>query len=130
MAVTYAAFSLLTMTPAAYYFDHGATPGWAQVVLLVSLLQLAYALWLALVPDWSSLWVASLSLSLVATLYATGVAITATARPDSKLLLDLAELLRTQGSKPALWCLTIVLLASLLAYLAGLTSYRWHKAHG
>jgi len=129
LAAAYVLFSLLTMAPAALYFDRGATPGWAQLVLFVSLLQLAYALWLALVPDWSSLWVATLSLALVATLYATGVAITATARPDSELLLDLAELIRTQGNKPALWCSAIVLLASLLAYLFGLVSHRWHKAY-
>ncbi len=128
LAAGCAGLALLTMLPALWHLNLSEAPGWARLVLLVALLQLAYAAWLALTPDWSSLWVVMLALGAVAALYATGAAMTLQAEPGDPLLLGLGELCRQQGSKPTLWCAAVVLLASLLAQLTGAASSRWRRA--
>lgn len=129
LAAGIAALACFSLAPAVAHWRLASAPGWAQAIVLVAFLQFAYAVWLAISPDWSSVWVAMFALAGVAALYATALAISLHAKPNEETILDLAELLRTQNSKPTLWCGAVVLLTSLLAYLCGLVSHRWHKAY-
>jgi hypothetical protein len=98
------------------------------VVLVLALLQLAYACWLGLSPDWSSAWVAMIATGLFAAIYAAATALMLFINPHGDALWHLAQLKQVQGSKPMMWCAAMTLLASTLAYFCGLVSYRWRKS--
>ncbi|HBO45562.1 MAG TPA: hypothetical protein DD670_16855, partial [Planctomycetaceae bacterium] len=40
--------------PAFWHLNPATAPGWARAMVLISLLQLAYLAWMAVLPDWSS----------------------------------------------------------------------------
>jgi hypothetical protein len=101
---------------------------WAWVVLLVSLLQIAYALYVAQLPDWTSLWVASLQSLAVAAGYAAMLGFVVTSRADHWLLAFLQLSDQLAGGRAALWCIAMIAAMSLLAYFSGFVSVRWHKA--
>ena len=128
LAISMAAMALFTMAPAMMHLNLREAPGWSNVVLLLALLQLAYAAWFALAPDFSTAWVAMFAFAGIAVIYAAATAITLNARPGNELILDLGELCRTMGNKPTLWSLAVVLVASTMAYFSGSFSHRWRKS--
>ena len=115
--------SFFQAVPAAGHLDVAAAPGWARAVLFVASLQLAYAVWMVLVPDWSTVWVNMLVLTVVATLYAIVVAVSVMARQGEPLLLQLDEV----RPKARLWCSAVLLLVLLMTYLCGRTSFAWRS---
>ena len=107
--------SVVTMTPALRYWDLAAAPGWARVVLLLGLLQLAYAAWLASVPDWGALWAVMFVLAAQATLYGAAAAAALAVPPHDELPLGLSAVRR---SAP-LWCALVAGLTIAAAYWCG-----------
>jgi hypothetical protein len=128
LAVSMAGMALFTMVPSLPHLNLREAPGWSNVVLLLSLLQLAYAAWFALAPDYGTAWVTMFAFAGIAIVYAAATAITLNAPPGKELVLDLGEVCRTAGNKPTLWCVAVVLVASLLAYFSGSFSHRWRKS--
>jgi len=102
---------------------------WAFALLLASAVQLAYAIYLMQLPDWSTAWVVSLFTLATATGYATLLFIAILAKPDNQViqLLELAD--NVYGKKAAGWCLIMLSISSLLAYFSGRISVRWHRAY-
>lgn len=104
---------------------------WAYVLLLASAIQLAYAVYLMQLPDWSTAWVVALVTLVMATGYAMflAIAIAILARPDSQIIdiLQLAD--NGYGKKAAGWCLIMLSISSLLAYFSGRISVRWRRAY-
>jgi len=115
--------SFLAMAPALRYWNLPDAPEWARAVLLLSLLQLAYAAWLATVPDWASLWVSMIFCAVMATVYGAVTAIAMTTPAGEEILLDLADV-RKQAP---LWCGGMVLLTFTMAYFCGHAAYGWHR---
>lgn len=103
------------MAPALRHWDLAAAPGWARVVLLLGLWQLAYAAWLATVPDWSALWAVMFVLAAQATLYGATAAAALAVPPHDELPLDLSAVRR---SAP-LWCALVGALTITAAYWCG-----------
>jgi len=101
---------------------------WAFALLFASGIQLAYAVYLIQLPDWSTTWVVSLFTLGMATGYAMFLAIIL-AKKDNQIiqLLELADNL--YGNKAAGWCLIMLSISSLLAYFSGRISVRWHHAY-
>jgi hypothetical protein len=91
--------------------------------LLLSLLQLAYALWLASIPDWAALRSSMIFFTLVASLYGVTMTVTLTTPTGTSLPLDLTDVRR----QAVLWSAGVVLLASLLAYGCGRAAWRWRR---
>ena len=129
LASSMAAMALFTMLPAFGHLNLREAPAWSNIVLLLSLLQLAYALWFATAPDYSTAWVAMFAFAGIAVIYAAASAITLNARPGSELVFDLGELCRTTGRKPMMWSIAVVLIASTMAYFCGAFSHRWRKTY-
>jgi hypothetical protein len=123
LAVAMAALSLYCLVPALSYMNLAAAPNWARAALLLSLLQLAYAAWLASIPDWAALRSSMILFTVVAALYGLTMTITLSTPAESRLPLDLSEVRR----QAVLWCASVVLLSSLLAYGCGRAAWRWRR---
>jgi hypothetical protein len=116
--------SLVSMWPALRYWDLGVAPGWAQGVLLIALLQLAYAAWLVSIPDWASLWASMFVLAIVATLYGTTAAMTLATPMEHEPPLGLQSV---RHAAPY-WCFCMMLLTISAAYLCGHAAQRIRRA--
>jgi hypothetical protein len=106
----------------------GVAP-WALLLLLIACVQMAYALYLAQLPDWSTLWVASLLTLSVATLYAMLLGVFLLADANNQLIQLLKLDTQLQGHRAAAWCLLMLTVFCLLAYAQGRFSVRWHAAY-
>lgn len=104
--------------------DIETAPGWARLVLFVAFLQTIYVAWMALTPDWSSVWVLMLAFAAVAAGYATVTAIAIATPLDAPLPLGMSEV---RGSA-ARWCGSVLLIHGLATYLCGRTSTKWRRA--
>jgi hypothetical protein len=123
LAVAMAALSLYCLVPALSHLNLAAAPNWARAALLLSLLQLAYAAWLASIPDWAALRSSMILFTVVAALYGLTMTITLSTPAENPLPFELGEVRR----QAVLWCASVVLLSSLLAYGCGRAAWRWRR---
>jgi len=128
--------TLFGAVPAAMdIIDHFRTvdsPGvsrWAYGLLLVSGVQLAYALYLIQLPDWSTVRVVSVVTLVLATAYAMLLAITMLLTEESPIIQFLGLSDKMYPNKAAGWCVILLGISSLLAYLGGRISMRWRQAY-
>ncbi|MCA9122040.1 MAG: hypothetical protein H6822_12200 [Planctomycetaceae bacterium] len=134
LAVTLAIAGLVGMVPAIIdVTEHWLSPTsggvsrWACVLMLVALIQSAYALYLIQLPDWSSVWVVTFFTLAIAGSYAAmfGLTLLSTDQGEFVQLLGLADRLR--GGKATLWCLIMLSLMSLISYFSGRVGVRWRS---
>ena len=134
--------ALFSMAPAAWdvveyvqnlsEFDdglgHNVIGRWALVLFFLGVVQLAYAVYLFQLPDWTSVWVVTLYSLLMAAIYAGVLGLLLISPEDGVVVrgLDLAH--KLAGGKAALWCLCMVSLSTILAFFSGRLSVRWYKA--
>jgi hypothetical protein len=108
---------------------NGFVARWALLILLISVLQVAYAVYLLQLPDWTSVWVVTIFLLAVAGVYAMSLGLIILASPTGWLLgsegLQLAD--RLAGGKAALWCLSMIGISTMLAYFSGRLARHWHR---
>ena len=126
LAIQSILLALLQLVPATPFLDLRSAPDWARIAVLLAALQIAYACWMWLVPDWSTVWVAMLVLAAVAALYGTALGIAWVTPPGSPAPLGLPPARLQQQ----LWCGAIIAVTLALTYACGRVSYRWHKAYG
>jgi len=132
-----AAVALFSTYPAAMEsFAHfrwpDQSPGvdrWAQIVLLLGGVQLAYVLYLVQVPDWSTTWVVMMLTVVIAVMYATGLGMTALAGDDNGTLMLLGLDDEHRDGYAAPWCFAMLILMCGLAYFFYRVSVRWHKTY-
>lgn len=129
LAGTQFALALFAIVPGVWQLLQTQPAPWAYFVICLSLVQIGYAVWLALAPDYSSAEVAMFATGVLAAVYAGAMAVCWLTAPRAGGWLQLGSLKLEYGTKPALWCAIMVLLASLTAYLCGHVSYRWRKAY-
>lgn len=117
------AVAILGASPALLALRHPPVAGWVWLVLLFTLIEIAYALWLASLPDWSTLWVGMALGAAVAAIYAL-VLVAAMATPESRSLpIGLDDLRSSLG----VWAVLLFALHGGLAYAAGWISSRWRR---
>lgn len=117
------ALAFLGACPALLALRHPPVAGWVWLVLLLTLIEIAYALWLASLPDWSTLWVGMALGAAVAVLYAL-VLVAAMATPESRSLpIGLDDVRSSLGG----WAVLLLVSHSALAYVAGWISSRWRR---
>ncbi|MFP6750964.1 MAG: hypothetical protein VB855_04770 [Pirellulaceae bacterium] len=105
-----------------------ALHNWVYLLLLIGILQLAYAFYLWHLPDFSSLWVVSLSALAVATLHAFLLAIRILGDENHSIIARLQLNLETLSpGKQAGWCLVILILFGTYCYFAGRTALKWQQ---
>ena len=132
-----AAVAILGAAPAVWeIFDYLQFPsgqaiaGWAFVLLLLAFVQIAYAVYVAHVPDWTSAWVVSIVCLSSAVLYAMLLGITFVSREESRLIQALQLTDKLVGNKAAFWSIAMISALSLLSWFAGHISSRWYRAEG
>ncbi len=135
LAIALVSVGLLNMGPAvmailAYYdpTNIDALSRWAYAALFIGAIQIFYGIYLAQLPDWSTVWVAAVLTLLIATGYAMLLGMVWFGGSDAHLVaaLDLADASR---GKARLWCFTMLSTTSLLAYFCGKEGVRWHRAY-
>jgi hypothetical protein len=103
---------------------------WALMVLLLGSLQAAYGLYVILCPDWAAVWSVTVALLAHAGIYAMALGLILISSAGGTLLgqhgLQLTD--RLAGGKAALWCICIVSLSTILAFLAGRLSFACRRA--
>ena len=114
---------VFSAAPALGYLRLDQAPAWAQAMLLVAGMQLAYSIWLVIVPDWSTIRVGLWLFGASAVLYAAGAALFAMAGAGP-LPLDLAA----PRSSAAGWCGANSLALGLLSYACGQVGATWRRA--
>ena len=139
LAAALVAAALLSVAPAVWdiveylraeELDTPFVARWALVLLFLGIVQLAYAVYLFQLPDWSSVWVVTVMLLLLAAAYACVLGMVLTSDANGFLVgpqgLQLAD--KLAGGKAALWCLCMVSLTTILAFFAGRMSVQWRRA--
>jgi len=114
---------VFTSAPALGHLQLDAAPRWAQAMLLVAGLQLAYAAWLAIVPDWSTVRVGAWVFAASAVLYSAasgwfGVA------GGARTALEYAG----QRGSAAGWCGVSAVVLALMSYACGQVCGNWRRA--
>jgi hypothetical protein len=137
LAVALVAAALFSVAPAVWdlveYLRIDGSPfvaRWALLLFFIGVLQLAYAVYLFQLPDWSSVWVITVFALCGAALYAAVLGIVLMSAPDGVLVgphgLQLTD--KLAGGKAALWCVAMVALLVMLALAAGKLCLSWQRA--
>ena len=128
--------SLFSMVPAVLdaveHFRTAQSLGvsrWAFLLLLAGVLQIAYAVYMTQLPDWSTVWVVSLVTLGLAMVYAMLLGVFMLADQESEFVQILGLGDKLPGNRAAGWCLIMLSLSCLLAYATGRVSVRWHHAY-
>lgn len=100
---------------------------WAWLLLALAGMQLAFAAYVALAPDFSALWAAACFYVGIAALAAAflGFFLWAPLTHPGLAALELAE--HDLQLKARLWCLALIVAFGGMAYLLGRTSVAWRK---
>ncbi|HTN74770.1 MAG TPA: hypothetical protein VL096_05965 [Pirellulaceae bacterium] len=100
----------------------------AFLLFFLGLLQLAYAVYVGQLPDWSSAWVLTGMTLLQAAFYAAVLTNIQLAKGGSQLvqMLDLGP--HVDNGQVRAWCFIMLLLTGVVAYYCGSVSIRWRRA--
>ncbi len=141
LALLMAVVAVITCIPSVwalvYNFQNELyQPRWIYLLLLLGSVQLAYAIFLAQVHDWSTAQVAMVFTALLTTFFAMGLGIATTSEADNEMLSYLGilfsgdrELDRLADGSMLSWCLIMTALNGLLTYFNSRVAFRWHKTY-
>jgi hypothetical protein len=120
-AIFLAGLCFLSLVPALWHLNLAAAPGWARLLLLGSLLELAFVGWMVLVPDRASVWVLMIVMAVAATAYGAVGSMALVISVDADLPLGLGEV-----RWPAFWWSALMMaLATAAAYYCGHLAQPW-----
>ena len=104
---------------------------WALAIILVTILQLVYLLYLLQLPDYSSLRMVSLLLLLISTSYALVLAVRLLASQGNGIMEMLGlDSNAFSSSQESLWCFLMTILTGVMSYVAGRAASRWRGEAG
>ena len=127
--------AVFSISPSAWdLFDYAsgtsASPlgRWAIVLGMLGAVQVAYAIYLIQLPDWTTVWMVTLFALASAALYAMALGLTIISGEDGWVvgLLQLSD--KVAGGTAWKWCLCMMSVMTLLAFFAGRISVRWRQA--
>jgi hypothetical protein len=127
---------LLGTCPGVYeIIDHlrqidalSGVPRWAYFLILLGAVQLAYALYVGQLPDWSAIWMATLFTLLLSAAYATVIGFLMLVSEESGTL-ALVQLAEPMRHKAISWCFVMLSVNCLLTYLGGRSAANWYRSH-
>jgi hypothetical protein len=109
--------------PALGHWQLAGAPAWAQVMLLAAGSQLAYTIWLALLPDWSSLRLGTILFGVVAAGYGTVMALVI--QPPASMPSPLG--LAGADAMAAAWCGANLVVAGLVSFTCARLAAEWRR---
>lgn len=107
--------------PALAHLNFDAAPLWAQLILTVTLAQLGYVAWLAIMPDRSTVRVGICVFALCAAAYFIGLVRVSLATDAQLASLGLVEMRWPAQA----WCCLAIVLESLATLACGWVDLRW-----
>ena len=123
---------LINLAPAVYCWwqwsqaDGGILlPRWIYLQIFAAILHIVYAVLLVQVPDWSTL----LSIAIVMLVFAFifGLFSVGLVANSNGLLSQFLQIPGSLGRKACIWCVAMLVLATLASYLAGRESTQWRR---
>lgn len=127
------AVALFSMSPAAWEtWDYLQAPDvplkkWALVLVVLGLVQIGYAIFIAQIPDWTSAWVVSLASLALAGGYGALLGIAVMSAEESGLISLLQLNHEMADQKVTFWSIAMISATSLLSWYAGHMSAIWHR---
>jgi hypothetical protein len=113
-------FAVLQLAPLWNHGNLTTAPTWTRWIAMLALLQFAFAAWMALLPDKSTIRSTTFILAAIATLYGVALGIALIPSPSNPLLPEITEI----RDRARFWCGSIMLLACGMTYLTGRVSFR------
>jgi hypothetical protein len=115
---------------AEYARSDGTVPvaRWAWLALLAAAVQIAYAVYAAQLPDWSTAWVVTLVGAALATFYAFLLALTLVAGESSSIVAVLQLSDHVPQGRATRWCFAMLGILGVYAYFAGRSALGWRHA--
>jgi hypothetical protein len=113
----------LGVVPLISRWNGGVMPQWVTIVVGLTVVEVAVAVWLASLPDWSMLNLAGIATGLIAACYASGLAIVITNASANALPLDLFDVRNYAGG----WCTGNALCWGMMSYALVRTSRQWKR---
>lgn len=122
-ALVEVAVTLLIALPALEHLGLSGAPPWAWVVLLLVVLQSAYAMWVVALPDWSTVWFGSLMFGLTSATHLAGLALS--------VILPQGNFLGLPSGSWAtpVWCTLVTIVTAAMAYGCVRISRPWRVAY-
>jgi hypothetical protein len=131
-----AALAIFGVSPAVWEWfelwrnpDQPPVPPWVFALLITGVLQLAYSVYLAQIPDWSALWATTIATLAAAAAWAALLGTTLLGRDESALVMLFRYADKLAGNRAAMWCFIMLCLSSVLAYFLGHTAVRWQRSY-
>jgi len=116
---------LFQLAPAYARLNPATAPDWARWLMMLAVVQLAFAIWMASLPDWCTVRMVMFLLAGVATLYGVLLGIAVLTPATKSMPFDLDDV----REKARLWCAAVLLLLMLLTYASGRIGFRWRKSY-
>lgn len=125
LGLVMALVTLLQIVPAVRHVSFVGAPLWAQLLLVMSGLQLAYVVWTVTMPDWSTVLTSMLVYAAVAAVFGGVLVAGLLTSPGQEMIFGLGEL-----RWPAIgWSAVLMLLALLAAGGCGRLGLAWHRSY-
>ena len=102
--------------------------GWVPILLLVSVIQIAFAAYSIQLPDWSSIGATAVFLLLVTGFFSAALAICMFAPEQNSIIQSLGLADEQYHGSATRWCFLSLCMSLLLAFLYGQFCLRWRKA--
>lgn len=136
LGIFMAALAIFGVAPAVWEWfalwqsvEEKPIPPWVFALLIAGVLQLAYAVYLAQVPDWSALWATTVAALVAAAAWATLLGTTLLGKQESMLVVLFGYADKLERNRATGWCFIMLCLTSVLAYFLGLSAARWHRSY-
>ena len=124
IACALALLCAVQLLPSLRHLNLSTAPDWSRAVLLGSLWELAFVVWMATIPDRGSIWVLMLVFAVAATTYGAIASIALLTADDLDLPLGLAS-----ARWPAFWWSSVMaMLCTVAAFYCGHTAQHWRKS--
>jgi hypothetical protein len=136
LATLVALLGMITMTPGVWEVarflrnpEEFVVGRFALVVFFLGTMHLAYALYLAQLPDWSAAAVLTIATLVQSAVYAATLTAVLLSQGQSQLVawLDLAH--HIPNGRAAGWCFVMFCLTGIGGYFSGHVSLRWRRAY-
>jgi hypothetical protein len=125
LSIVTGALAMLGAWPALVALGHPPAAGWVWIVLLLAAVEVTYAIWLASLPDWSTLWIGMVLCAGLAAIQALALGLVMATPAMRSLPIGLDEVRTSLGS----WSACLLALHAGLAYAAGWISTRWRREY-
>ena len=125
LAAGLACAAVLSLLPLVLtrHVDLRTAPPWALWIVILAVVQLVYAAWLANAPDWATVHVQMILSAAMTTIYAMAMTLVLLTPSTRTLILGLDEVRRLGAA----WCGLMVLIMAAATWYSGRTSTRWRE---